>query len=57
MKELLRLNIDDCIKDFQEGYALQNDTLRVATEFCIKVGAINYLFGDLFNMFAEAGIE
>jgi len=29
----------------------------VATEFCIKVGAIDHLFGELFNMFAEAGIE
>ena len=29
----------------------------MATEYCIKVGAHNYLFGELFNMFAEAGIE
>jgi hypothetical protein len=32
-------------------------TLRVATEFCIRVGAIDHLFGELFNMFAEAGME
>jgi hypothetical protein len=31
--------------------------LRVATEFCIKIGAIDHLFGELFDMFAEAGIE
>jgi len=31
--------------------------LRVATEFCIRVGAIDHLFGELFNMFAEAGME
>ena len=36
---------------------VQSKTLRVATEFCIKVGAIDHLFGELFSMFAEAGIE
>jgi len=36
---------------------IQSKTLRVATEFCIKVGAIDHLFGELFKMFAEAGIE
>lgn len=36
---------------------IQSKTLRVATEFCIKVGALDHLFGELFNMFAEAGIE
>ena len=57
MKDLLRENIDACIKEFQEGQMIQSKTLRVATEFCIKVGAIDHLFGELFNMFAEAGIE
>jgi hypothetical protein len=57
MKELLRDNIGACIKEFQEGQMIQSKTLRVATEFCIKVGAIDHLFGELFNMFAEAGIE
>lgn len=57
MKDLLRENIDACIKEFQEGQMLQSKTLRVATEFCIKVGALDHLFGELFNMFAEAGIE
>lgn len=57
MKDLLRENIDACIKEFQEGQMVQSKTLRVATEFCIKVGAIDHLFGELFNMFAEAGIE
>jgi hypothetical protein len=32
-------------------------TLRVATEFCYRVGALDYLFGDLFKMFAEGGVE
>ena len=32
-------------------------TLRVAVEFCIRVGAIDHVFGELFNMFAEAGVE
>jgi hypothetical protein len=36
---------------------VQSRTLRVATEFCIKIGAIDHLFGELFRMFAEAGIE
>ena len=36
---------------------VQSKTLRVATEFCIKVGAIDHLFGELFHMFAEAGLE
>ena len=29
----------------------------MATEFCIRVGAIDHLFGELFRMFAEAGME
>lgn len=57
MKELLRENIDDCIKEFQEGQLIQSKTLNVAIEFCIKVGAIEHLFGELFRMFAEAGLE
>lgn len=57
MKDLLRENIDSVIKEFQEGYMVQSKTLRVATEFCIKIGAIDHLFGELFRMFAEAGIE
>ena len=57
MKELLRENIDDCIKEFQEGHLIQSKTLNVAIEFCIKVGAIEHLFGELFRMFAEAGLE
>ena len=36
---------------------VQQTTLRVATEFCIRVGAIDHLFGNLFSMFAEAGME
>lgn len=36
---------------------MQSKTLRVALEFCIKVGATDHLFGELFRMFAEAGIE
>jgi hypothetical protein len=29
----------------------------VALEFCIRVNAIEHLFGELFLMFAEAGME
>ena len=36
---------------------MSSTTLRVATEFCIRVGAIDHLFGELFLMFAEAGME
>ncbi len=57
MKDLLRANIHACIREFQEGEAVSQKTLRVATEFCIRVGAIDYLFGDLFKMFAEGGVE
>jgi hypothetical protein len=57
MKDLLRQNIDACIKEFQEGQCVSKTTLRVATEFCIRVGAIDHLFGELFQMFAEAGME
>jgi len=32
-------------------------TLRVATEFCIRVGAIDHIFGELFFMFSNAGVE
>lgn len=32
-------------------------TLRVATEFCIRVGAIDHIFGELFYMFSNAGVE
>lgn len=57
MKDLLRQNIDTCIREFQEGQSVSNNTLRVALEFCIRVGAIDHLFGELFSMFAEAGME
>jgi hypothetical protein len=57
MKDLLRQNIDACIQEFQEGEGASKRTLRVATEFCIRVGAIDHLFGELFRMFAEAGME
>jgi len=57
MKDLLKENINACIKEFQEGECVSQTTLRVATEFCIRVGAIDHLFGDLFSMFAEAGME
>lgn len=36
---------------------MSKKTLRVATEFCIRVGAIDHVFGELFQMFAEAGME
>lgn len=51
MKDLLRENINACIREFQEGKSVSKKTLRVATEFCIRVGAIDHLFGELFNMF------
>ena len=54
MKDLLRQNIDACIREFQEGNSVSKKTLRVATEFCFRVGAIDHLFGELFKMFAEA---
>lgn len=57
MKDLLKENIDACIQEFQEGACVSHTTLRVATEFCIRVGAIDHLFGELFEMFAEAGME
>lgn len=57
MKDLLKDNIDACIKEFTEGECVSQTTLRVATEFCIRVGAIDHLFGGLFEMFAEAGME
>ena len=49
--------MDACIREFQEGEAVSMSTLRVATEFCIRVGAIDHVFGELFQMFAEAGVE
>jgi|LauGreDrversion4_2_1035121.scaffolds.fasta_scaffold31713_1 hypothetical protein len=57
MKILLRNNVLKCIKDFQEGAAVSKTTLRVLIEFCYRVGALDYLFGDLFKMFAEGGLE
>jgi len=57
MKHLLRENINACIKEFQEGVSVSNKTIRVALEFCIRVGAIDHLFGELFERFAEAGME
>lgn len=36
---------------------MSNKTLRVAVEFCIRINAIDHLFGELFLMFAEAGME
>ena len=57
MKDLLSENIGACIQEYQEGVCVSKTTLRVATEFCIRVGAIDHLFGDLFALFAEAGME
>lgn len=57
MKDLLRKNINSCIKEFQEGECVSSKTLRVAVEFCIRVNALDHLFGELFRMFAEAGME
>ena len=57
MKDLLRENIGSCIREFQEGTCQNTKTLRVALEFCIRVNALDHLFGELFLMFAEAGME
>jgi hypothetical protein len=57
MKDLLRQNINACIKEFKEGQNVSEKTLRLATEFCIRVGAIDHLFGELFKMFADSGVE
>lgn len=48
MKSLLRENINACIDEFKVGKSISNKTLRVALEFCIRVGAIDHLFGELF---------
>ena len=53
MQDLLIANIDACIKEFQEGLNLNSSTLRVAIEFCIRVGAVDHLFGELFEKFAD----
>lgn len=29
----------------------------MATEFCIRVGAVDHLFGEMFQVFCEAGME
>lgn len=57
MKDLLRQNINACIREFKEGQAVNVKTLRVATEFCIRVGAIDHLFGELYMMFKDGGVE
>lgn len=57
MKDLLKENIETCIREFQEGVDVSQTTLRVAAEFCIRVSAIDFLFGEIFEMFAEAGME
>jgi hypothetical protein len=57
MKDLLRQNINACIKEFKEGQNVSEKTLKLATEFCIRVGAIDHLFGELFKMFADSGVE
>ena len=57
MKQILISNITACIREFQEGECVSHKTLRVATEFCIRVGAPEFLFGKLFTMFAEGGVE
>lgn len=49
--------MDACIREFQEGDCASHQTLRVATEFCIRIGAPDFLFGELFTMFAEGGVE
>lgn len=57
MKDLLRQNINACIREFKEGQAVSDRTLRVATEFCIRIGAVDHVFGELFEMFRDNGVE
>lgn len=57
MRDLLRQNINACIKEFKEGQSVSEKTLKLATEFCIRVGSFDHLFGELFKMFADSGVE
>ncbi len=57
MKDLLRQNINACIREFKEGQSVSQKTLGLATEFCIRVGAIDHIFGELYKMFADNGVE
>jgi hypothetical protein len=31
--------------------------MKLATEFCIRIGAIDHLFSELFKMFSEQGVQ
>ena len=57
MKGLLKENFNACLQEFKEGQNVSSTTLRVATEFCIRIGAVDHLFGSLFQMFADDGME
>jgi hypothetical protein len=55
MKDLIKQNVNAVIKEFQAGQKVSQKTLSLATEFCIRVGAIEYIFGELFEMFLQNG--
>ena len=57
MKDLLKQLVGGCIKEFKEGQQVSEKTLKVALEFCLKVGAIDHVFGELFKIFEDAKVE
>lgn len=57
MKDLLNQNVNACIKEFKEGQSVSEKTLKVAIEFCLRMGAIDHVFGDLFKIFEQAKVE
>jgi len=57
MKDLLNQNVNTVIKEFKESSKVQEKNLRVCTEFCLRVGAIDHIFGELFVIFSQAKVE
>ena len=48
---LIKQNVNACIKEFKDGLVGFKKTLGQTIEFCMKIGATDDIFGDLFDIF------
>ena len=52
MKDLLNHTVNTIIKEFKENGMVHDKNLRLCVEFCLRVGAIDPIFGELFQIFS-----
>jgi hypothetical protein len=57
MHELIKLNVNACIKQLEHDRKMGEKTLALTIEFCMKMGSTDNIFGDLFDIFVFHGTE